>query len=304
MVDSKGRQGGSSDLKLVGTSDDTSCLNSNSPTSVSVFPTPSSSSSASSSSASGTSAAGHDGSSNTSKPSVGVIIAAICAALLGIGAIISLVVVFLRRRKNQGNYFPGYGRRSQFHAVDLGSDPFAGTSDDHLPPAQLNPYPFTNASMSNGTSPSSHNLLHSDSQYGSDTYPPMQSAYGPSTQSRRYTGTESGMVSPTAGSSSGDGTSTWQSPSIATSAARGKAAAAGITSYKPPPRFILHTDLEELHPPQEEEEVIELPPQYSESRAPIPGLTIQPPRPVVTGKPPIQPDNSSGPSGSASPPYQ
>lgn len=216
-----------------------------------------------------------------------------------------MVVFFLRRRKSQGPYFDGYGRRSQFHAVDLGADPFSGGSEDHLtPPAQLNPYPFTaSVAGSHGASPSSHNLLGNESQYGSDTYPPMQSRYGGSTQaqaqSRRFTGTESGMESLTAGSS-GEGTSTWQSPSITSSGAR-KAAMAGVATYKPPPRFILHTDLEELQPPPEEDEIIELPPQYSESRAPIAGLTNTPPQPPMSGKRPPEPDNAPG---SSSLPYR
>ena len=123
-------------------------------------------------------------------------------------------------------------------------------------------------------------------------------------QSRRYTGTESAMESLTAGSSSGEGTSTWQSPSVVTSSAARKAAMAGVPTYKPPPRFILHTDLEEMPPPQEEEEIIELPPQYSESRAPIAGLTTTPPQPPMSGKRPPEPDNGPGGSGSSSLPYR
>lgn len=40
---------------------------------------------------------------------------------------------------------------------------------------------------------------------------------------------------------------------------------AGMTSYKPPTRFMVHTDAED-HFPEDEAEVVELPPQYSERR--------------------------------------
>lgn len=48
------------------------------------------------------------------------------------------------------------------------------------------------------------------------------------------------------------------------SAAQRKANMAGVSSYKPS-RFILHTDIEDTVPP-ETEEVVELPPQYTERR--------------------------------------
>ena len=51
---------------------------------------------------------------------------------------------------------------------------------------------------------------------------------------------------------------------MTSSAARRKAAQAGVPTYQAPARFILHTDIEDLPPPPQEEEVIELPPQYSE----------------------------------------
>jgi len=55
------------------------------------------------------------------------------------------------------------------------------------------------------------------------------------------------------------------------SAGRRKAGMAGISSYQTPSRFILHNDMEEIMP--DENGVVELPPQYSEARKPIPGLT-------------------------------
>ncbi|KAI0321727.1 hypothetical protein OF83DRAFT_1098363 [Amylostereum chailletii] len=47
-----------------------------------------------------------------------------------------------------------------------------------------------------------------------------------------------------------------------------------------PRRYIMHTDAADAEPTLEEEEVVELPPQYSESRGPIPGLA--PPHELAT----------------------
>lgn len=66
-----------------------------------------------------------------------------------------------------------------------------------------------------------------------------------------------------------------------TSSARRKAAMAGETTYRPT-RFIVHQDLEEAVP-QDEGDVVELPPQYSESRTPLHALKYVAPPP---GSPP------------------
>lgn len=56
-------------------------------------------------------------------------------------------------------------------------------------------------------------------------------------------------------------------------AARSKAQMAGIAASNRPTRYYVHQDLEEVAPDVESEEVVELPPQYSERRAPIPGIS-------------------------------
>ena len=67
---------------------------------------------------------------------------------------------------------------------------------------------------------------------------------------------------------------------------------AGEPSYKPTPRYIVHTDIEDVQPPEPEGEVIELPPQYSERQ------------PMSAGLSPIEPpglDHATLPSGAAPP---
>lgn len=71
-----------------------------------------------------------------------------------------------------------------------------------------------------------------------------------------------------------EGTSAEQSSrqsmaSTTLTAAQRKAAMAGESNYKPPSRFILHTDIEDDLPPPNDDGVVELPPQYTERRMPI-----------------------------------
>jgi hypothetical protein len=51
-------------------------------------------------------------------------------------------------------------------------------------------------------------------------------------------------------------------------AQRKAAMARGAAEYKPP-RFVVHTDVEDGLPPPNEDGVVELPPQYSERRVPM-----------------------------------
>lgn len=60
-----------------------------------------------------------------------------------------------------------------------------------------------------------------------------------------------------------------------TQSGRQKAALAGATAYKPA-RFIVHNDLEEAGPSEVVEEVVELPPQYTDRRLPQEDISQQP----------------------------
>lgn len=61
--------------------------------------------------------------------------------------------------------------------------------------------------------------------------------------------------------------------------------AAMAVRYNPPTRFILHTDVEDAVPPNEDG-VVELPPQYSERHGPL----------ETNNPPPSQPDADHPPS--------
>ena len=75
-------------------------------------------------------------------------------------------------------------------------------------------------------------------------------------------------------------------PSEAQSDEQRKAAMAGVSTYTPP-RFIVHTDVEDALPPPNEGGVVELPPQYSERLGP--GVVVNPTTPGASGKAPGAP---------------
>lgn len=303
-------------MKVVGVSDDKTCLNADSPTSLAVIPSATASSSTSSSGAAGSPTPGSgkptNGSANeaggsSSKSNTGVIIGGVLAALFGIAAIIALVLFFLRRRKNRSAQFydnDGYGYRprrgGRMNSMDLDAP---AVLEDGQPAPVVNPYPYTPSSIaqsqhaggavSHAGSASVHELLPRGSQYTASQYPGSQypgSQYDAQTQysahlSNPYSApSESSYSQHQRGPSGSDvggamsavgGAMSMRSgdTSSMTSSARRKAAMAGIPSVpKPPTRYIVHTDLEE-ELPEEEPEVVELPPQYSERRAPIPVLS-------------------------------
>lgn len=300
MSDSQGRKGGSSDVKVVGATDDKTCLNADSPTSLSVIPSATASASATSShDASATSGSDSaSGGSSKSSSDTGAIIGGVLAGLFAIATIIALVLFFLRRRRNrstafyEGDEYPRRSRRGgRLESVDL--DPPAAMEDGHAA-SVIHPYPYS-ASVGSQSLPgggtstynmaaSAHQLLpmganaqrDGQTQYDTNLTNPY-SAPSESAYSRHH---PSGSVG---GMSAGDRTSTFQGIETAsmTSSARRKAAMAGETTYRPT-RFIVHQDLEEAVP-QDEGDVVELPPQYSESRTPLHALKYVAPPP---GSPP------------------
>lgn len=224
---------------------------------------------------------------------MGLIAGLSIAGVFGLTAII-LVVLFLRKRKRNKYGFS--------HRVDL-MDPPPGPADDHTAPP-INPYPFAMSSHGSshggsvaygGAPPSSHNLL-SDHDAGSIS-PPLTnpySGYAPTSLSGSDPRQSYHDDPFAAATSSGPRSPRAYPPSTNTSSTgRTKAQIAGMHPYKPA-RYILHTDLEEVGPPDEAEEVIELPPQYSETRAPLDKLASPPARGAV-------PDIALTPATPASP---
>ena len=341
LVDSQGRQGGSSDIMIVGNSDDNTCLNTQSPSSTANSPAPgtqtgtATTSNASTSTSSPTTPSNPD---NTKKSSVAGVVGGIIGGLVLLGVVISLLLFFLKKRKAEtattapasspwtapapayGNY-GGQGNQSEVHLT------YEHPSEGHSPYGTANRYPyspstpglpyevnpFSDASATvlphYGISPSSpYNPAtpYADSPGGNRQIPPggaypMQSQYPnppvtyppqPATQqvaasADPFQGRPSSipgsdfdpyamdaMAPPSAPASA--------SPQESMSASQRKNAMAGSSSGYKPSRFIMHTDAEDDFPPPNDDGVVELPPSYSERRAPnvqVPGPSGKGPLP-------------------------
>lgn len=273
VVDSQGRQGGSSDVKIVGISDDSTCLSGTSPSST-MTPTPTSTSTTSTASSS-TSAAPAATTTAASTTSHAVIAGAVVGALIFVAVLVTLGLFFLRKRF-KSSWKTGNFARRQSERVDSeldlaydpdhasnypvrpgagggrssGSSPFLGSGQFTptpyiLPPAQPSHYQSSTPSSPYSTE-RSHRQNLSVSASSSDPY----SSYiqnelpGGSTpyRDRRVT-----MLSdPESELIPGLGP-----PSVTSTALRGKAAMAGETAYRPS-RYVLHTDVEDDIPPNED----------------------------------------------------
>ncbi|KAI0328475.1 hypothetical protein GY45DRAFT_1372293 [Cubamyces sp. BRFM 1775] len=302
MTDSQGRQGGSSQVYTVGISDDATCLDKNSPATVAHPPSQTTSPTSkptkthtSSGASTATSTAASDGSGSSSKTSSGTIAAAIIGCLVGAIVVGTLVWFYLRRRRGTSVLKGGIFGKFQKKEVDLMHDPTVP------PPAAVSPYPLYHpqaGSQADVYTPSSTVNLLGNGNAGAGGRPSgdpygTASAYAPSTvmfasqpsapgSASIASGFPGGVLPPPGhrgsihdGSVHGGSVSSWDQS--VTSAMRRKAASAGVSPYAPSARFILHTDIEDDLPPPPDDEVIELPPQYSERRAPPPALDVSQP---------------------------
>ncbi|EJU01221.1 hypothetical protein DACRYDRAFT_116996 [Dacryopinax primogenitus] len=280
LADAAGNQGGTSSIQSVGSSDDSSCINANSPSStVSSQPAQTSISGGGSSTSpsSGTSDPGSSGSSKT-----GTIVGAVIASILALVAVILLAIFFYtRHRKRHAAYDPDKAyKRNGGRMVDLlpanasATDLPRGTGGPYPNPAQYEPVPFLVPPLEEGSGSSQdarslQNPFESQSQPG-----------GPGSQRWASTAPTSTTTDATAGHAGQGGYYVANAaPSAAFAAAAGaegtsraaaaKRAEARASAFPSPAgrRYVLHTDagsvLESEDPPEEEEEaVVELPPAY------------------------------------------
>jgi len=177
MTDSQGRQGGSSDLRSVGASDDSSCLDNSSPSTTTDAPTPTQTSALPSSSIA------------TSAPvplSAASIAGAIIGSVLFLAVTITLALFFLKRTPSKesktpipprvdltdgGTHEPSFGYPTN-HRMDSGSYPGHFSSSDFK-------YPASEASFSDPTSPAlyppqPHHSYSHQSQYNIPAAPSLQ----------------------------------------------------------------------------------------------------------------------------------
>lgn len=232
VTDAQGRSGGSSDIVPIGASNDATCLNANSPSSTAGGPT-----STTNGSSSSTTTKGHSTSSNPPQSSApaksggsngAVIGGAVAGAVVAIVLILAFVFFFLRHRKNKNKVY-GDSRPQRMQSID------------HLP----GPLSASTAELGEGRQ---HDYVPvpyvlPPSEYGGDY-----------SQSGRQPGTTEGRSqTPLSMLSSAPPTSS------------SKAALAAQRDNQAPTRFVLHTDAGSAYggEREEEDEVVELPPQYT-----------------------------------------
>ncbi|KAK0464891.1 uncharacterized protein EV420DRAFT_1637064 [Desarmillaria tabescens] len=233
MSDSQGRQGGCSDIKTVGTSTDQSCIDASSPSSTAA---PSSTSSASSTT---TSTAASETSSSSGTP-IGAIAGTVLGGLVFLAAVITLTLFFHSAETFQSDIdlVDGYDTRSHANTPSGSAFPFFVRGTDY---ASSTPGSEAADHYSRGMPDSPPNPFASPRDYEQGPIP-----IDPFTAHHH----------------------SQPSSSQTMSSAQRKAAMAGTTSFTPS-RFILHTDADDVPlPPPNEDGVVELPPQYSERKAP------------------------------------
>lgn len=253
MADSQGRQGGSSDVKTVGTSTDQSCIDDSSPSSTAA---PSTSPTASTTTTVTSAAASETTSSGSGTP-IGAIAGTVLGGLVFLAAVITLALFFLRRKRDREHRYDDgtdLGRHSRRFQSDIDLvDGYDTRSHGNTPSGSAFPF-FTRGTDYASSSPGSE-----VADYHSRGMP--DSPPNPFASPRDHDQTPTSVDPFTAHHHS------QPSSSQTMSSAQRKAAMAG-NSYTPS-RFILHTDIDDVPlPPPDEDGVVELPPQYSERKAP------------------------------------
>ncbi|KAF8647917.1 hypothetical protein AX16_006449, partial [Volvariella volvacea WC 439] len=277
MTDSEGRQGGSSDVRIVAFTDDRWCLDANSPSSTPSVPTLTSETSTPSSTPSTSTSAPSTPDSSSEGVSIGAIAASVIGSLLFLAVVITLGLFFLKRRQDR-HTSSGFGRRPRSQSeVDLAGDdssrmyPYQASSTTLASNIAPSPFPSTSQLDQNPFGDLQSRTVHHEIT----PYPPP-SQYPPSPPLPYTSGARSDLASPpypsTTAPSESAGPSDRTSTIDSMSTSQRKAALAGVSTYRPT-RFIVHTDADDILPPPNEDGVVELPPQYSESRAPVPGFS-------------------------------
>lgn len=255
MTDAKGRSGGVSNLLSVKApvNSNNSCLTGDVPTTLSIQP------SQVTAGANGPTATNSSGGSSSSGVSAGVIAGAIIGSLLAVAVAATLLWFFWWRRRGA---MP-YRSRRRDPNVNL----FPETAESAAP--AVNPYPYRGAPSATGepdTPPSSSYLLHQSGQFEAQSYLMTNPHSATSRSSSEMDSSIYGGASPLYGAAMASGSQAGLSvldPTL--SPARRKGSITVMTTHRQP-RFVMHTDAEDVNLPPQEDEVIELPPQYTERR--------------------------------------
>jgi len=261
MTDSQGHQGGSSDLRSVGASDDTSCLDKTSPSTTIDAP------GSTQTTQTGVQPSPPSASLPPSPISAASIAGAIIGSVLFLAVAITLALFFLKRMPNKGS------KTSIPPRVDL-TDGDTGSHLHHHGSASSFSYPLPNRRMDSGSypghfSPSDFKYPASEASFPDSTVPPPPTLYPPQPHHSYSPQSQYASVNLPVSPSVQDGDKfsyytkpTWtpdQHPSEwENSTMQPKAAFVGM----PPSRYVMHPDAEEPSP--YEGAYIESPPQYFE----------------------------------------
>ncbi|KIJ68522.1 hypothetical protein HYDPIDRAFT_165322 [Hydnomerulius pinastri MD-312] len=256
MIDAQGRSGGSSDTEVVLLSNDATCLNGNSPSSTATVAPSSTSTSHTTTSTTPTQT-----SSSSSGVSIGAIAGTAAGAVVAIAALVTLALFCIKKRREKRSPYGLAAARSsrRLNSVDLDAGP------DTFSHAPIYPFPYQTDSAGHfappvapGSAVGSSFLAETASVHASVQPDPFAFPASPATQTQHSRGNSN------TDSFGGFGEAASSSMS---SSGRRKAAMAGLSGYQTPTRFIVHTDAEDAVPP-DSTGLVELPPQYTERRAP------------------------------------
>ncbi|PPQ87035.1 hypothetical protein CVT25_000012 [Psilocybe cyanescens] len=249
MTDSQGRNGGIADIEVVRLSDDQSCM-----------ATSSSTNSSPNSSPTGTI---QPDSTIVPKPKSGLIAGVVAGVVVLILVFVFVAVFCVRRRRKQGTSGRRRSARRPIDPIyDQAGSPAPEGASYLMFPTQYTITPLTATEPESMTARSRKRQLMQSDGADDQSFPSgssrnqMMAQYPPSaytsSEPPSHFGTSGHSSLTNGGDPSGISTFTNSDPR---------------SQYKPPPRLIVHTDITETaHEP------LELPPQYSEGRAPIPGL--------------------------------
>ena len=268
MTDAQGRQGGSSDIRVVGLSDDSTCLSNSSPSSTSASPSHTASTSPSSSSTSRPSAQPTPPPSHST--SIAAIAGTVIASLVFLAVIITLGLFFLKKKfTSQTSGKVKKSPRTLESEIDLSFDSRQTPSVPRNYDPDLAPRHYPNVNPSLDANPFqdppaqlTHYQIPSQIQYPGTFQSPLQHYPLDSGYTLEDPNTTDSSL-PYLSGPENELTPSQLTPSTSTS--QRKAAMAGANAYQSS-RFIVHTDADDDLPQPNHDGVIELPPQYSEHR--------------------------------------
>ncbi|KAG2023558.1 hypothetical protein CC2G_001198 [Coprinopsis cinerea AmutBmut pab1-1] len=271
MTDARGGQGGASDVRTASRSDDRSCLDdqalSSTMTSSTAASTPTSSTEDSRTASPTTEPSESAAATAAASVPISAIAGTVIGSLLFLAVIVTLGLFFLKNFKKKHDRMKDAKRRSG--ATAYSQDPYGNS---YRPPS----YGPSSTNLVSGENPfadSTSNIHSAYANYSSSdpfqsrpAYPPSPALPTPSS-SDPFNPSAPPILPPTHMNDGRPTSPTERSQGTSMTSAQRKAAMAGETSHKPQ-RFIVHTDLEDALPPPSEDEVVELPPMYTERRGP------------------------------------